>query len=95
MMKSDVLSGFDTIKACTAYNYKGETIKHLPYNIEKENVTAIYTEFKGWHKDLTGVTEKKELPENLNSYIEFIEEFVGVPVKLVSVGPDRKQTVSL
>ena len=53
MMKGDVLSGFDTLKVCISYMYKGEEISHLPYNIEPENVTPVFTEFKGWDKDLT------------------------------------------
>ncbi|WP_396158255.1 adenylosuccinate synthase [Flavobacterium sp.] len=93
MMKGDVLSGFDTLKVATAYNYKGEVIQHLPYNIEEENVTPIYTEFKGWKQDLTGLTTFESLPKELKDYIEFIEKEVEVPIKIVSVGPDRKQTI--
>ncbi len=93
MMKGDVLSGFDTLKVCTSYNYKGTVIHHLPYNIEEENVTPIYTEFKGWQADLTGMTTFESLPQALKDYIEFIEREVEVPIKIVSVGPDRKQTI--
>ena len=93
MMKGDVLSGFDTLKICTSYKYKGEEISHLPYNIESENVSTIYTEFKGWQKDLTGMTDKDQLPKNLMDYIDFIEKETEVPIKIVSVGPDRKQTI--
>jgi adenylosuccinate synthase len=94
MMKGDVLSGFETLKVATAYNYKGEIIHHLPYNIEEENVTPIYTEFKGWKQDLTGLTTFESLPKELKDYIEFIEREVEVPIKIVSVGPDRKQTIT-
>jgi len=94
MMKGDVLSGFETLKVCTAYNYKGENIHHLPYNIEEENVKPIYTEFKGWKADLTGLTTFESLPTELKDYIEFIEKEVEVPIKIVSVGPDRKQTIT-
>jgi adenylosuccinate synthase len=93
MMKGDVLSGFDTLKVCTSYNYKGQIIQHLPYNIEEENVTPIYTEFKGWKADLTGMNTYDSLPQELVDYIEFIEKEVEVPIKIVSVGPDRKQTI--
>ena len=93
MMKGDVLSGFKKLKICTAYNYKGETISHLPYNIEAENVTPIYTEMKGWSQDLTKMSKVEELPENLNVYIEFLEKELEVPIKIVSVGPDRIQTI--
>ncbi|MDH3322630.1 MAG: adenylosuccinate synthase [Flavobacteriaceae bacterium] len=93
MMKGDVLSGFKTLKVCTSYNYKGKETNYLPYNIEEENVTVNYTEIKGWQEDLTKMTQADELPSNLNEYIAFIEKFVGVPVTIVSVGPDRKQTI--
>jgi len=93
MMKGDVLSGFETLKICTSYNYKGTEVNHLPYNIEANNVTPIYKEFKGWEEDLTSMTSKDTLPKELNEYIKYIEDFVGVPVKIVSVGPDRKQTI--
>ena len=94
MMKGDVLSGFETLKVCTAYNYKGETIKHLPFSIEEENVTPVYTEFKGWKADLTGMSSFEELPLELKDYIAFIEQELEVPITIVSVGPDRKQTIT-
>lgn len=95
MMKGDVLSGFKTIKACTSYTYKGKDILHLPYNIEPENVSVNYTEFEGWDEDLTAITSPSQMPENLKDYIRFIEDFVGVKVSLVSVGPDRNQTIRI
>jgi len=93
MMKGDVLSGFNTLKVCTAYNYKGEVITHLPYNIEAKNVTPIYTEFNGWSQDLTKMEEASQLPKELNDYINFLEKELEIPIKIVSVGPDRKQTI--
>jgi adenylosuccinate synthase len=93
MMKADVLSGFDKIKACTSYNYQGNEVTHLPYNIEAHNVTPNYTEFECWNEDLTSMSNFNKLPKQLKTYIKFIEEFVEVPVKIVSVGPDRKQTI--
>lgn len=93
MMKGDVLSGFDKLMVATAYKYKGETIKHLPYNIEPENVEPIYTEMKGWSQDLTGMTKADQLPEALNDYIAYLEQELQVPIKIVSVGPDRTQTI--
>lgn len=93
MMKADVLSGFDTLKVCTSYQYKGETITHLPYNIEAENVTQIYTEMKGWKEDLTEMEDASQLPKELNDYIDFLEKELETPIKIVSVGPDRKQTI--
>ena len=94
MMKGDVLSGFETLKVCTAYDYKGEEIDHLPYNIEPENVSPIYVAKKGWKADLTGMTSYDELPSELKEYVEFIENFVEVPIKVISVGPDRTQTIN-
>ena len=93
MMKSDVLSGFDHLKVCTSYNYKGKVIKHLPYNIEAENVTPIYTNLKCWKEDLTKMTDASQLPKELNDYIDFLEKELELPIKIVSVGPDRKQTI--
>jgi len=93
MMKGDVLSGFKTLKVCTSYNYKGKKISHLPYNIEPENVSVNYTEFKGWNEDLTKMTSADQLPKNLLDYVAFVEKETGVPIKIVSVGPDRKQTI--
>jgi len=93
MMKADVLSGFDKIKVCTAYNYQGDKITHLPYNIEAENVTPMYTEMSGWQEDLTKMSKADELPETLNEYILFLEKELEVPIKIVSVGPDRTQTI--
>ncbi len=93
MMKGDVLSGFDELKVCTAYKYKGETIKHLPYNIEAENVTPIAATFTRWKKDLTKMRDASEFPPALNEYISFLEKELEIPIKIVSVGPDRTQTI--
>ncbi|WP_046757398.1 adenylosuccinate synthase [Kordia jejudonensis] len=93
MMKGDVLSGFKTLKVCTAYKYKGETISHLPYNIEPENIEPIYTDFKGWKEDLTKMTDPSQFPKELNDYIDFLEKALEIPIKIVSVGPDRTQTI--
>jgi adenylosuccinate synthase len=93
MMKADVLSGFKTLKVCTAYNYRDQTIEHLPYNIEDSNVTPIYKEFKGWKDDLTQMSDQATLPVELVEYIEFLEHELQIPIKIVSVGPDRKQTI--
>src|SRR5699024_3253969 len=94
MMKSDVLSGFDKIKACVGYEYNREKIELHPYSLEDENLKPIYKEFEGWEEDLTQMTEASEFPENFTNYIKFIEDFIGIPIKIVSVGPDRKQTIA-
>ena len=93
MMKADVLSGFKTIKICTHYNYQGKKIDYLPYDIATELAIPVYKELKGWNKDLTGLNSVDGIPSELNDYIHFIEKEVGVPITIVSVGPDRKQTL--
>ncbi|GAA4290865.1 adenylosuccinate synthase [Aestuariibaculum suncheonense] len=93
MMKGDVLSGFKTLKVCTAYKYKGDVIKHFPYNIDPENVEPIYTEVEGWAEDLTEMSDASQMPKALNDYIEFLEKELEIPITIVSVGPDRKQTI--
>jgi adenylosuccinate synthase len=93
MMKADVLSGFETLKVCTSYNYKGKEISHLPYNIEPENVEPVYSDFKGWSQDLTEMSDASTLPKELNDYIDFLEKELEIPITIVSVGPDRKQTI--
>ena len=93
MMKADVLSGFKTLKVCTAYNYKGKEILHLPFNIEPENVTPIYKSFKGWQEDISSGDNFEKLPQTLKDYVAYIEESVGVKISIVSVGPDRTETI--
>lgn len=93
MMKGDVLSGFKKLKVAIAYKYKGKEITHLPYNIEADNVTPIYKEMDGWAEDLTKMTKVEQFPKALNTYISFLEKELEVPIKIVSVGPDRTQTI--
>ena len=93
MMKADVLSGFKTLKVCIAYNYKGKEISHFPFNIEPENVTPIYKSFKGWQEDISSGDNFEKLPQTLKDYVAFIEESVGVKISIVSVGPDRTETI--
>lgn len=92
LMKSDVLDTFPTIKACVAYKKNGETLTHFPYDIE--GVEPVYTELKGWQTDLTQLKSEEELPQAFKDYIKFLEEELGVPVKYVSIGPDRDQTIT-
>ena len=94
MTKGDVLSGFKTIKVCTAYNYKGKEVHHLPFNIEPENVTPVFTEFKGWKEDITKMKDASQFPKELKEYIEFLEKELETPISVVSVGPDRNQTIN-
>ncbi len=92
LMKSDVLDTFPTIKACVAYRKNGETLTHFPYDIE--GVEPVYTELKGWQTDLTQLKNEEELPQEFKEYIAFLEKELGVPVKYVSIGPDRDQTIT-
>lgn len=92
MMKSDILDSFDTIKACVAYRMDGEEIDYFPYDIT-EGVEPVYAELPGWNVDLTKMQSEDEFPEEFNAYLSFLEEQLGVPVKIVSVGPDRAQTI--
>ncbi len=94
MMKSDVLSGVGNIQVCTAYRYKGEVIEHLPYKLQDDLIDPIFTEMLGWNEDLTQMTNEDQFPDSFKAYIAFIEKEVGVPITLVSVGPDRAQTIS-
>ena len=93
MMKADVLSGFEKLKVCTHYNYKGEAIEHLPFDIDEKYVQPIYKEIRGWSQDITAISDPSEFPEELNEYIAFIEQELKTPIKIVSVGPDRTQTI--
>ena len=94
MMKSDVLSTFETIKACTHYRLSDGTVTdEFPYDIVENDVEPIYKEFKGWDSSLDGISSFEGLPKQLTDYIAFIEEYLGVPINMVSIGPDRKQTI--
>ena len=92
MMKSDVLNDFETIKVATAYELNGETLDYFPYEAD-ENITPVYREFKGWNCDICGVRNFEEFPQEFKDYVAFIEAETGVPVKIISVGPDREETI--
>ena len=94
MMKADVLDTFDTIKVAVGYKVNGKKSDRVPYDTYA-TIEPVYKEFKGWKCDLTGVRKREELPANFLKYIAFIEKELGVPVKMVSLGPDRKQTIKL
>lgn len=95
MMKSDVLDTFDTIKACTKYKVDGELTDRFPFDAATRKIEPVYTELPGWKSDLTKVRSEEEFPENFRNYIAFIEKQLGVPVTIISVGPDREQTIEL
>jgi adenylosuccinate synthase len=92
MTKADVLSGFKTIKICTSYKIDGKICQELPFNNDSI-IEPVYTELKGWEEEITGTREFDKLPDALKNYIEFIEKQTGVPVTMVSVGPDREETI--
>ena len=93
MMKADVLSGFPSIEVCTHYTYKGELIDHLPFDINSKYVEPVYETLKGWNADLTGLHSIDQLPQELHDYIHYLESALEVPITIVSVGPDRSQTL--
>ena len=94
MMKADVLSGFDTIKACTAYKINGELVDYIPFDIAHHEIEPVYIDLKGWKQDLTGLSNYNEAPQELKEYVSFLEKELEVPVTVVSVGPDRSQTLN-
>lgn len=93
--KADVLSGFDEIQVCTHYIHKGKKIDYMPYDILTEKPEPIFRSFPGWEKDITAIKNIQEVPPNLISYIQYLESELEVPIKYLSVGPDRLQTLVL
>jgi len=93
IMKSDVLSSIGKLLVCTSYTIDGKIVDFFPYDIISKDITPNYIEFKGWDMDITKMKNEKDLPGELIDYIDYIELFVGVPIKLISVGPDRTQTI--
>lgn len=92
MMKSDVMDDFDVVKVATAYKVGGEVVDHLPYELNDE-IEPVYTEFKGWKTKISGIRRYEDFPAEFKTYVEFIERETGVPVKIISVGPDREETI--
>ncbi|MDE6366243.1 MAG: adenylosuccinate synthase, partial [Muribaculaceae bacterium] len=93
MMKSDVLDDFDTIRACTAYKINGEIVTELPFDLQSVEIEPVYTDMPGWKTPMTAMTSESELPSNFTDYVAFIENELEVPVTILSVGPDREQTI--
>jgi adenylosuccinate synthase len=92
LTKADVLSGFEKIMVCTAYRINGETTDQIPFEIDA-NIEPVYREVEGWSEDISSVREFDKLPSSLKNYISFLEKETGVPVTMVSVGPDREETI--
>ncbi|WP_312136013.1 adenylosuccinate synthase [Sphingobacterium sp.] len=95
MMKADVLDTFEKIYVCTHYNYQGEQIDYMPYEIITNKPEPVLKEMEGWNQDLTGIRSKDEIPAALQNYINYLEQELNVPIKYLSVGPDRTQTIVL
>ena len=92
MMKSDCLDDFETIKVCTSYKVDGVETDQVPFDIAAK-IDPVYTEFPGWKKDLTGIRKESELPQEFKNYIKFMEDYLGVPISVISLGPDREATI--
>lgn len=92
MMKSDCLDDFETIKVCTSYKVDGAETDQVPFDIAAK-IDPVYTEFPGWKKDLTGIRKESELPQEFKNYIKFMESYLGVPISIISLGPDREATI--
>ena len=93
MMKGDVLSGLEKLKICTKYRYKNEIIEHLPFTIDDTSLEPIYEEIEGWNEDITQIDNYHDLPDNFKKYVTFLEKNLELEIKIVSVGPNRKQTI--
>ena len=92
MMKSDCLDTFETIKVCTSYIVDGKETDRFPFDTAAE-ITPVYTEFKGWNQDLTGIRKEEDLPQAFKDYVKFMEDYLGIPIKIISLGPDREATI--
>ena len=94
LTKMDVMDGFDTIKVCTSYRIDEVETKVFPLGLKKlEKVEPVYTELRGWDQDISGITTWNELPSSAQEYIRFIEDYLGVPFKIISTGPKRNETI--
>lgn len=93
MMKSDVLDTFDKIKVCTAYKVNGKHVDEIPYDLEDNSITPIYEELPGWKMDMTKMQSEDEFPKEFSDYVHYIEEKLSVPIRIISLGPDREQTI--
>lgn len=92
MMKSDVLDTFETIRACVGYEIEGKKVTEFPFEID-ENIKPIYVDMKGWDTDMTGMRKEDEFPLEFKQYVAFLEKELNVPISIVSIGPDRAQTI--
>ena len=87
------VSIFDEIKACTKYNIEGQEVTHFPFDINDHDIEPVYESIPGWRKDLTKLEGMEDAPDAFKSYVDYLEKQLNVPIHVVSVGPDRKQTL--
>ncbi len=93
LMKSDVLSKFPYINVCTGYKYKNKLIDYFPYSIDKENIQPVYQKLNSWDKNIQNINVKSDLPKEALKYVEFLENTLKIPISIISVGPNRNQTI--
>ena len=93
LTKGDVLSGLDPVKVCWQYSINGSATNHFPYDLEQDLLKPQFKDFQGWQQDMTNMKTKKELPKPFQDYIKYIERYLGIPIHIISVGPDRSQTI--
>ena len=94
MMKSDILSIFNKIKVCTHYLVNGEKVSDFPFDVNDIEIIPFYEEIDGWNCDLTKLRDYKDAPQALKNYVFYLEKQLRVPINVISVGPDRTQTLS-
>ena len=95
MTKADVLDAFKELNVCTAYNINGEERTEVPFQMDRMHIQPVYQSFTGWNKDTTTINDAADLPPAMSTYIDYINNYIGAPVKYVSNGPGREQIVTL
>ena len=95
MTKADVLDSFEELNVCTGYNVDGKETDEVPFQLTRVKTEPIYKSFAGWHTDSTQLKDAAQLPQNMSTYIDFINQYIGAPVKYVSNGPGREQIIHL
>ena len=93
MMKADVLDSFEEIEVCTHYEINGEKFDYFPYDINSLDVIPVYKKMKGWNSDFTSLTKLEDAPKEFLDYISYLEQELQTPITIVSLGPDRAQTI--
>ena len=94
MTKADILDGLEELQVCGAYKINGEEKKYVPFQMNKLDIEAVYKSFKGWHTDITNIKDFANMPAEMKTYINYLNEYLKVPVKYISNGPGREQIVT-